>query len=87
MRPDVSELLKKLGIDMNVVATGTYKQFSTPFKPLTSDEKQKDKRWRQEEIELIQQSFLEEITENRRQGQFRGGAVGGTSACSMLYLL
>jgi protease-4 len=65
MRPDVSELLKKLGIDMNVVATGTHKLFSTPFKPLTSDEKQKDKRWRQEEIELIQQSFLEEITKNR----------------------
>ena len=65
MRPDVSELLKKLGIDMNVVATGTHKLFSTPFKPLTSDEKQQDKRWRQEEIELIQQSFLEEITKNR----------------------
>jgi protease-4 len=65
MRPDISELLKKLGIDMNVIATGTHKLFGVPFKPLTSDEKQEDKRWRQEEIELIQKSFLEELTQNR----------------------
>ena len=65
MRPDISELLNKLGIDMNVIATGAHKLFGVPFKPLTSDEKQEDKRWRQEEIELIQKSFLGELTQNR----------------------
>ena len=66
MRPDVSELLKKLGIDMNVIATGAHKLFGVPFKPLTSDEKQEDKQWRQEEIDLIQKSFIEEVAKNRR---------------------
>ena len=50
---------------MHVVAYGLRKSFGLPFKPLTSEEKQKGQRG-EEEIKTIQQSFLAEIERNRQ---------------------
>ena len=66
IRPDFSELLKKIGVDLDTVASGIYKLFGFPFKPLTSEEKQEDRQRREEEIKTIQQSFLGEV-KGRRQ--------------------
>lgn len=65
IRPDFSGLLGKLGIDMDVLASGVHKSFSLPFKPLSPEEKQQNRQVRQEEIEIIQQSFLAEVKESR----------------------
>lgn len=66
IRPDFSELLKKIGIDVDAVASGIHKLFGLPFKPLTPEEKQEDRQRREEEIRTIQQSFLEEIKGKRQ---------------------
>ena len=65
IRPDFSKLLNKLGIDMDVVASGAHKTFSLPFKALTPEEKHEDRQLRQEEIEIIQRSFLAEVKGSR----------------------
>lgn len=65
IRPDFSKLLNKLGIDMDVVASGAHKTFSLPFKSLTPEEKHEDRQLRKEEIEIIQRSFLDEVKGNR----------------------
>jgi protease IV len=66
IRPDVSELLEKLGIDIDAVASGVHKLLGLPFKPLTPEEKQEDRQRREEEIRIIQQSFIEKIQEKRK---------------------
>lgn len=66
IRPDLSGLLRKLGIDMDVLASGVHKSLGLPFKALTPEEKQEDRQLRQEEIEAIQQNFLAEVRKNRR---------------------
>ena len=65
IRPDFSEFLKKLGIDVDTVASGIHKLFGLPFKPLSSQEKEEDRKSRQEDIRIIQQIFLEAIKEKR----------------------
>ena len=66
IRPDFSELLKKIGIDIDAVASGIHKLFGFPFTPLTPEEKQEDRQRREEEIKTIQQSFLGEIKGKRQ---------------------
>jgi protease-4 len=66
IRPDFSELLKKIGVDVDAVASGIHKLFGLPFQPLTPEEKQEDRQRREEEIRAIQQSFLEEIKGKRQ---------------------
>jgi len=66
IRPDFSELLKKIGIDVDAVASGIHKLFGFPFQPLTPEEKQEDRQRREEEIGAIQQSFLAEIKGKRQ---------------------
>lgn len=66
IRPDFSELLRKIGVDVDAVASGIHKLFGLPFRPLTSEEKQEDRQRREEEIKTIQQAFVEEIKGNRQ---------------------
>jgi len=65
IRPDFSEFLKKIGIDVDTVASGIHKLLGLPFKPLSSEEKEEDRKRREEEIKIIQQIFLEGIKEKR----------------------
>lgn len=65
IRPDFSEFLKKLGIDVDTVASGIHKLFGLPFKPLSSEEKEEDRKMREEQIKIIQQIFLGGIKERR----------------------
>lgn len=65
IRPDFSEFLKKIGVDIDAVASGIHKLFGLPFKPLTPEEKLEDRQRREEEIRTIQQSFLAEIRGKR----------------------
>ena len=66
IRPDFSELLRKIGVDVDTVASGIHKLLGLPFKPLTSEEKQEDRQRREEEIRTIQQRFINEITAKRK---------------------
>ena len=65
IRPDFSELLSKIGVDIDTMASGAHKLFGYPFKSLTAEEKQEDRERREEEINAIQQSFLGEIKGKR----------------------
>ena len=66
IRPDLSELLGKIGIDMDAMATGVHKLLGLPFKPLTPEERMIDRQKRQDEISTIQQSFITEVMQKRR---------------------
>jgi len=66
IRPDFSELLRKIGVDIDTLASGAHKLFGYPFKSLTAEEKQEDRQRREEEIGAIQQSFLAEIKGKRQ---------------------
>lgn len=61
LRPDFSELLKKIGIDVNMITSGIEKRFGFPFMAPTEEEK----RTTEEEIKVIQEVFLGEIRKNR----------------------
>lgn len=65
IRPDFSEFLKKLGIDIDTVASGIHKLFGFPFTPLSSEQKEEDRERREEEIKIIQKIFLDGIKERR----------------------
>jgi protease-4 len=66
IRPNFSELLDKIGIDIDAVASGVHKILGLPFKPLSPEEKQEDRQRREEEIRIIQQSFIREIQGKRQ---------------------
>lgn len=61
IRPDFSELLKKIGVDIDTMSSGIHKLFGLPFKAPTEEEKQK----RGEEIKILQQTFLSDIKRYR----------------------
>jgi protease-4 len=61
LRPDFSELLKKIGVDVNVITSGIQKRFGFPFIAPTEEER----KTTEEEIKIIQQMFLKEIKGNR----------------------
>jgi protease-4 len=65
IRPNFSELLDKIGIDIDTVASGVHKMLGLPFKPLSPEEKQEDRQRRGEEIRIIQESFIREIQGKR----------------------
>lgn len=54
IRPDFSELLKKLGIDVDAVSSGLHKLLGLPFAPLSPEQKEEDRKKREEEIKVIQ---------------------------------
>jgi protease-4 len=66
IRPNVSELLDKIGIDIDTVASGVHKMLGLPFKPLSPEEKQEERQRREEEISIIQQSFIRQIQQKRQ---------------------
>ena len=66
IRPNFSELLDKIGIDIDAVASGVHKILGLPFKPLSPEEKLEDRQRREEEIRIIQQSFIREIQGKRQ---------------------
>jgi protease-4 len=66
IRPNFSELLDKIGIDIDAVASGVHKMLGLPFKPLSPQEKQEDRQRREEEIRIIQESFIREIQGKRQ---------------------
>lgn len=66
IRPNFSELLEKIGVDIDAVASGVHKLLGLPFKPLSPEEKQEDRQTREEEIRTIQQSFIGEIQGKRK---------------------
>lgn len=50
---------------MDTVASGIHKLFGFPFRPLSSEEKEEDRKRREEQIKIIQQIFLGGIKERR----------------------
>jgi len=62
IRPDLSELMKKFGVDVNAVSSGIHKLFGLPFMKPTSEEKETVKQ----EIDAIQKEFIEEVASNRK---------------------
>lgn len=65
IRPDLSGLIKSLGIDVSAVASGAHKRYGFPFVPLSEDEKREDVQRREEQIAIIQKSFLQEVCRAR----------------------
>lgn len=65
IRPDLSELLKKVGIDVDTVAFGIHKLLGLPFKALTTEERAEDRQRREEDIKIVQGRFLGEIKGKR----------------------
>ncbi len=66
VRPDLSGLLKHLGIDVDALASGPHKLYGVPAIPLTPEQKQEERQRREDDINLIQQSFLDEIKGSRQ---------------------
>lgn len=54
---DVSELLDDIGVDVDVVITGENKDFGSPFREITEEER----AFWQEQIELILDNFIEVV--------------------------
>jgi protease-4 len=60
-RLDLTQLLKKIGIQIGTFATGEYKGMGSPTTSLT----QKEKEFIESQIDTINQHFIEEIKSNR----------------------
>ena len=56
-------LMDKVGVDFEVVKSGEHKDFLSPFRPLTEDERQVF----QETIDSLHQRFVSTIEDNRKQ--------------------
>ncbi|RZN63462.1 S49 family peptidase [Methanonatronarchaeum sp. AMET6-2] len=61
VRPDFSELLKKIGIEMDVESKGRYKEFGMPFTEPTEEEKEV----REKVLNNINNMFKEHVQDNR----------------------
>ncbi|OUJ19397.1 Periplasmic serine protease ClpP class [Methanonatronarchaeum thermophilum] len=62
IRPDFSELLKKIGIEIDVESKGKYKQFGMPFAEPTEEEKEV----REKVLNNINNMFTEHVKQNRK---------------------
>lgn len=62
IRPDIGELMKKFGIDVETLKTGTYKGLGLPYEKPTEKERELMKK----ELALIQDSFLNAVVKNRK---------------------
>lgn len=63
LKMNLSGLMDKVGVDFEVVKSGDHKDFLSPFRPLTKDER----RIFQETIDNLHQRFVSTIEENRKQ--------------------
>lgn len=62
IRADISELLKKFGIDIETMASGIFKTLGVPYRKIAPQEREILK----EEMDAIYKFFLQEVTENRK---------------------
>ncbi|HDS45601.1 MAG TPA: signal peptide peptidase SppA [Methanomicrobia archaeon] len=62
IRPDIGELLKKFGIDIETLKTGIYKGLGLPYETPSEDER----ALLQAELEEIKEHFLSAIAANRQ---------------------
>lgn len=62
LRPDVSGLMEKIGIDVNVSKTGKNKDMGSPFRQATKEEK----KITQDLIDQLADRFLDRIAEHRK---------------------
>jgi len=63
LKPNLSGLMDKVGVDLEVVKSGTHKDFLSPFRSLTKDER----LMFQETIDSLHQRFVSTIEQNRKQ--------------------
>jgi protease-4 len=59
--PDASALMKKIGIDYQVVKTGPYKDTGSPFRTMTPDER----AWVQGVLDDVHAQFVEAVASSR----------------------
>ncbi|MBE0517464.1 MAG: signal peptide peptidase SppA [Methanophagales archaeon] len=62
IRPDIGELLKKFGIDVETLKTGIYKGLGLPYEKPTEEERELLRK----ELDEIKDSFLNAIAQNRK---------------------
>ncbi|MFQ5716301.1 MAG: signal peptide peptidase SppA, partial [Nitrospinales bacterium] len=62
LKVDLTKLMKKVGVDMEVVKSGDKKDFMSPFRPFTETER----KLFQKSIDEFHQRFVETIAKNRR---------------------
>ena len=62
IRPDISELMKKFGIEVETLRTGIYKGLGLPYEKPTEEERELMKK----ELDEIQDNFLNAVAKNRK---------------------
>ena len=62
LRPDVTGLMEKIGVDVNVSKTGKNKDMGSPFRQATEEEK----KMTQDLIDQLADRFLDRIAEHRK---------------------
>ena len=62
LRPDVTGLMEKIGVDINVSKTGKNKDMGSPFRPATAEEK----KITQDLIDQLADRFLDRIAQHRK---------------------
>jgi protease-4 len=62
IRPDIGELMKKFGIDIETLRTGIYKGLGQPYEKPTEEERELMKK----ELDEIQDNFLNAVAKNRK---------------------
>jgi len=62
IRPDIGELMKKFGIDVETLKTGIHKGLGLPYEKPTEEERELMKK----ELDEIQDSFLNAVAKNRK---------------------
>lgn len=63
LRPNVEKLLDKIGVSIQVLKAGNYKDFSYPFRDLTENEK----KMYEEILETAYNVFISDVAEGRKQ--------------------
>jgi protease-4 len=62
LRPDITGLMEKIGVDVNVSKTGKNKDMGSPFRQATEEEK----KITQDLIDRLAAQFIDRITEHRK---------------------